>query len=88
MYSLCLDYIKLYQISRVLLGEKSHHPTPTQELPDSTVPGGMEHTLALSRESHFPLFEVGFSLKSWADFTLILLPSLQFPLLILSPMEV
>lgn len=85
MYSLCLDYIKFQE---VLLGEKNHYPTPTQEMSGSTVPGGMEHTLAPSRELYFPLSEVGFSLKSWADFTLILLPSLQFPLLILSPMEV
>lgn len=52
------------------------------------MPGGGEDTLALFLGTNCSLSEAGFSLKSWTDFSLILPSSLQFPPLILSPVEV
>lgn len=84
MYSLCLDYIKFQE---VLLGgeEPPPHPHSGNAWQHCARKNGTH--IAPSEEPYFPLVEAGFSLKSWADFTLILLPSLQSPLLILSPVE-
>lgn len=83
--------LRLYQISRSPFRGRRTTTPPTLR---KCLAAPWQHCarkngtqIAPSEEPYFPLVEAGFSLKSWADFTLILLPSLQSPLLILNPME-